>query len=157
MANNSENNVFVIDDGTRELKIVNNFNQPVCTVHVRITDMSIVDRFQSLSDDIPAMLEPLRGIELNNETGEPELDNDWAKIKAVEKNIIARINEVFDTDDASNFFEKRNAFSIIKGKFYMEHVIETLAKVVQSSAEKESKEMQKRVDKYVKDVKKTNE
>lgn len=146
------NNIFILDDGTQELTITNSFKQEICKIHIRPADLSIVDRFNELTDGFAETIEPLKDLHVKND-GTSDIDEEWAKLKEIEKNLIDKLNSVFDSDDIGNLFAKRNAFSTVGGEFYVEKVIEMLGKVVNQGMEAETSKMQKRLDKYTKDLK----
>ena len=147
------NNTFVIDDGTKSIDFVNQFNEPICTIHIRSGDISIIDRYQELMKDFDKLVAPLADVKLRND-GTSTFDEDWKIIKEVEKNLIERINAIFDTKDAGKLFEQRNAFSTINGEFYVEKVLSALGNVVSNEIAHESELSQKRISKYMKDVEK---
>lgn len=144
-------NIFVLDDGTKEITINNKFGEEICKIHIRSGDISILDRYNEFTKDISEIVAPLQNVKLNND-GTSAFDDDWKVIKEVEKQIIDRINSIFDTKDAGKLFEKRNAFSTVGGAFYVEKVIDMLGTVVAQDIEQESKNAQKRIEKYMKDV-----
>ena len=71
----------VIDDGTKEIAIYNRYDQPICKVHIRPSDLSILDRFKEMEDKFDEVFEPLRGIDINAD-GSGDSDAAWAAIKA---------------------------------------------------------------------------
>ena len=149
MANN--NNIFVLDDGTREILVTNKFGEEICKIHIRGGDLSILDRYKELMDDFDKIVEPLSNIKLQND-GTTSFDDDWAVVKQVQSDLIDRINALFDMKDAGKLFEKRNAFSTVGGVFYAERVLNMLGEIVGREIEEESKKSAKRIEKYTKDV-----
>ena len=149
-------NVFVIDDGTVEYSIENNFGQEICKLHISSGDIGIIDRFEKFTGDFDDIVEPLKEVDMKND-GTPEadekFDNSWKVIKAVEKELIDRINAVFDMQDAGKLFETRHAFSSVNGKFYIESVIDMLSKIVTAAIEEEGKKTESRLKKYTSDLK----
>lgn len=145
------NNIFTLDDGTKELSINNIFGEEICKIHVRTSDISIIDRYNTLLNDFDKIVEPLTNVSLKSD-GTSSFDDDWAVIKGVEQELIDKLNAIFDTKDIGNLFEKRNAFSTVDGVFYVEKVIEMLGNVVSDAISEEAEKTKKRVDKYTKDV-----
>lgn len=141
----------IIDDGTIEIKIENKFGKPICTVHMRPADLSIMDRLNALMDDFSGIVEPLKNCDINAD-GTAKFESQWAAIKQVESALIDRINAVFDMDEAADIFAKRNAFSSVNGVFFVESVIMALGDVVKEAIEKESRESAERMSKYLKDA-----
>ena len=149
------NNVFILDDGTKELTIQNNFGEEICKIHVRTGDISILDRYNELLNDFDKIVAPLSGINLKSD-GTSSFEEEWKVIKGVEKELVDKLNKMFDTNDIDRLFASRNAFSTIGGVFYVEKVIDMLGKVIADALEQEAKETQKRVEKYTKDFHKND-
>ena len=150
---NENKNAFIIDDGTKEITFNNQFGEEICKIHIRSGDISIIDRYQELMKDFDKIVAPLSNVELRND-GSSSFDDDWKVIKGVEKDIIDRINAIFDTKDAGRLFEQRNAFSTIGGEFYVEKVLTALGDVVSKEIAHESELAQKRINKYMKGIEK---
>ena len=146
------NNIFVLDDGTKELTIVNTFNEEICKIHIRPGDLSILDRFNELRDDFGELVAPLRDVEIKNDGTSDSIEG-WETIKEVEQGLIDKLNTVFDSKDIGNIFAKRNAFSTTGGEFYVEKVIAMLGDVVAAEMKAENAKVMKRLDKYTKDLK----
>lgn len=149
----ADKNIFVLDDGTKEITIVNKYQEEICKIHIRGGDLSILDRYQKLTNDFDTIVAPLASVQLKND-GTTSFDDDWKTVKAVEQELIERINQIFDTTDAGKLFEKRNAFSSVDGEFYVEKVISMLGDIVAKEMSREAEKAQKRIDKYTKDIKK---
>ena len=146
------NNIFVLDDGTKEITFNNQFGEEICKIHIRSGDISIIDRYQALMHDFDGIVAPLSGVKLRND-GTSSFEDEWKVIKEVEQKIIERINAVFDTRDAGNLFAQRNAFSTINGEFYVEKVLTALGNVVSEEIKHESELAQARIGKYLTDIK----
>ena len=74
---------IVIDDGTREIPIYNQFDEEICRIRIRPTDISIMDRFDALKNDLGDTLAPLESIGINADGTAAETDG-WQTLKAVE-------------------------------------------------------------------------
>ena len=142
---------LTLDDGTRELPIVNLYGEEICRIHIRVGDISIIDRYEKFVKDMDDMIKPLSELNINSD-GTSSITEDWATIKKVEADIIGKLNEVFGSHDIGKLFENRNAFSTINGVFYIEKVIEMLGDVVGKSINEEAQKASKRVSKYTKDI-----
>lgn len=147
--------VVVVDDGTREIPIMNKFGKQICTIHFRPADYSIIDRYNAMLADFDTMIEPLKSLSLNND-GTAAFDKDWQVLKQVESNLKERINDLFDMDDADAIFAKRNPFSSIGGKFYCLHILDALQSVIAAAVEEETKLSQQRMSKYLSDIEPAN-
>lgn len=144
-------NVVVIDDGTREYTIQNQFGAEICKVHFRPADFSIVDRYNAMMKDFDKIVEPLKDLSLRND-GTAAFDKDWVTLKKVESDVIEKIAGLFGMDDAKGIFAERNAFSSIGGEFYCSRVLNALQQAVTEAVEQEAKLSEKRMAKYLDDI-----
>ena len=48
----------VIDDGTREIPLVNKFGKLICNIYIRPGDLSILDRYEDLTKDFADIVKP---------------------------------------------------------------------------------------------------
>ena len=146
-------NVFALDDGTREITLVNSYNKVICRIHFRPSDISIMDRYNTLTKDFDKITAPLKQIDINPDgTTDENIEDNWAILKKVEGELIQRINALLDSDDANEIFSVRNAFSSINGKFFVEHVIEMLGNVISAYLEEEAELTKARITPYTEDV-----
>lgn len=141
----------VIDDGTREISLVNKFGKLICKIHIRPSDFSILDRLGTLQSDMPKILKPLKNIGIRND-GTATFEQDWQLMKSVEVELYKRIDELFDMDEANEIFAKRNPFSSVGGRFFCEIVIETIGNLIVDAVNEEMELSKARTDKYLKDV-----
>lgn len=139
---------IVIDDGTREIPIYNQFDEEICRIRIRPADISIMDRFDALRDDLEDTLAPLEGIGINADGTAAETDG-WQTLKAVEAGLIEKLNVVLDTNDAGAIFAKRNAFSSVGGQFFCEIVIAALGELIANAIAEESEKTQQKISKYL--------
>ena len=144
------NNVFVLDDGTKEIVCNNSFGEEIGRFHIRGGDLSILDRYNSLLADFEKIIEPLKTVKLQDD-GTSSFDDDWKVVKEVEATFIQRLNDIFGTKDIGNLFKDRNAFSTIGGEFYAEKVVDMLGKVVASEMAEETRKAEARFAKYKKE------
>lgn len=149
----TSNNIFVIDDGTKPIKLQNQYGQEIATLYIRVSDIGIVDRYNAMAKDLEKAIIPLKDIALNND-GTATFEKDWALLKQVEGEIIDRINALFDITNAADIFKTRNAFSSIGGEFFVEKVLAGIGNIISKGIEEEAKKAQKRTSKYTADLKK---
>lgn len=138
----------VIDDGTREIPLVNKFGKLICNVYIRPADFSIIDRYNVLMKDFENLVKPLENLSLNND-GTAAFEDDWAVLKKVEKDLKAKINELFDMEEADAIFATRNPFSSVGGEFFCLRVLQALEGVIADAIDEEAKLSQKRMSKYL--------
>lgn len=141
----------IIDDGTREIPLVNKFGKLICNIYIRPADLSILDRYTQLTTDFQTIVEPLKDINIGND-GTASFEEDWKILKAVEAEMKQRINALFDMDEADEIFAKRNPFSSVGGKFFCESVIETIGNLIADAVEEEMELSRKRTEKYLDDI-----
>lgn len=142
----------IIDDGTREIPLMNKFGKLICNIYIRPADLSILDRYQQLSTDFKTIVEPLKNIEIGSD-GTVSFEEDWKIVKEVEAELKQRINALFDMDEADDIFAKRNPFSSVGGKFFCESVIEVIGNLIADAVEEEMELSRQRTEKYLDDVK----
>lgn len=140
----------IVDDGTREIPILNKFGKLICKVHIRPADFSIVDRYNDLMKDFDEVVKPLAELGIKPD-GTAEFEKDWSTLKGIESALKERINALFDMDEADEIFAKRNAFSSVGGQFFCERVLNALGDVIVEAIEEESKASRERMEKYLAD------
>ena len=143
-------NAIIIDDGTREIPIMNKFGQEICKIYLRPSDWSILDRYQKFMQDFDKVVDPLKNVGINS-NGEPQFENDWGVIKSVESEIKNRIDELLDTKCADGIFATRSAFSIIGGRFYCEIILNAIGDIISEAIAAEMKASAKRVNRFLSD------
>lgn len=144
----------IIDDGTREIPLVNKFGKLICNIYIRPADLSILDRYKQLTADFSDIVEPLKDLDIKND-GTATFDADWQVLKSVETELKRRINALFDMDEADDIFAKRNPFSSVGGKFFCESVIEVIGNIIAEAVEDEMELSKRRTDKYLSDIQPT--
>lgn len=157
-------NTLVLNTGIKEYIINDLFGDELCRIHVAGGDIGIIDRYRKLTEDYDDIVAPLKNLEIKND-GTPEaVESDdeavesvyksYEIIKQVEKNLIARINEVFAMKDAEKLFATRSAFSTVDGVFFAQIVIEMLNGIVADTIKEENAKSEARMKKYLKEQKK---
>lgn len=138
----------VVDDGTREIPIVNKFGKLICNVYIRPADFSIIDRYNDFIKDFDDVVKPLSGLNIERD-GTATLEKDWAVLKQVEQEVKDRFNALFDMDEADEIFAKRNAFSSVGGEFFCAKVLAALGDVITQAINEEAALSEARVSKYM--------
>ena len=80
----------VIDDGTREVSIVNKFGKLVCKVYFRPADLSIIDRYNAMIKNFDGIVKPLETLEIRND-GTAAFEKDWEILKKVELDLKQKL------------------------------------------------------------------
>ena len=86
---NTNQNVFTLDDGTKEITLVNPYGKIICKLHIRPGDVSIYDRYKALMDDFDSIIKPLSDMDIKND-GTSEFDDNWEKLQQVETVVKQR-------------------------------------------------------------------
>lgn len=141
----------VIDDGTKEIPLVNKFGKLICNIYIRPADYSILDRYDTLRADFGTIIEPLKRLNIQND-GTAAFDEEWAALKEVEEQLKHRIDALFDMEEADDIFARRNPFSSVNGKFFCESVIEAIGNIIAEAVADEMELSKKRTDKYLADI-----
>ena len=136
-----------IDDGTKEYQIVNKYGQEICKIHFRPADLSLLDRYKEISGSLSETIEPLKELSLKAD-GTAE-DESWEILKSVEDSVIEKFGELLDTDDVSDIFKKRRAFSSVGGRFFCEIVLLAIGEAISEEFQKEAEATSKRISKYM--------
>ena len=141
---------MVIDDGTKEVRLVNTFGKEICKIYIRPTDLSILDRYKALMGDFEDIVRPLADMDLKND-GTANFDKDWPKLKQVEDELKQRLNALFDMEEADAIFAKRSPFASVGGKFFVLHVLDGLGGVIETAMAEELQASRARTSKYLGD------
>ena len=142
---------LVIDDGTRELILENQYGQEICKLHIRAGDYSILDRYNDMMKTLPEIIKPLENLDIKND-GTSDFDEEWKTIKGIEETLINKLSEFFDTDEIKLVFQKRHAFSSVGGNFFVENVLNALGEEMANAIAEETKASTKRMSKYLSDL-----
>ena len=137
-----------IDDGTKEYKIENQYGQEICRIHIRPADLSLLDRYEAISESMVDALDPLRSIALRGD-GTATDEEKWAALKQAEETIVAKFKELLDTDNVADIFKTRRAFSSVGGQFFCEIVLLAIGDVIKEEFEKEAAATRERISKYL--------
>ena len=125
-------------------------------MYIRPGDISIVDRYNKVINEMPNIIKPLEQLSIKND-GTAKLDTEWDAIKQVEKALYEQLNYLFDMDEAADIFATRNPFSSVNGRFLCESIIDLLGDIITKTIADEAEETRKRTEKYLDDVKEIQE
>lgn len=142
------NNIFTLDDGTREYLIQNQYGEEICKLHFRPSDISLADRWDKMQDKFVEAVKPLESIGVKAD-GTAETDNDIDALREADQNLRAALAELLDSSDIGDIFRTRNPFSSVGGKFFCERVIEMLDSIISGVLAEEAEASRKRTAKYI--------
>lgn len=146
---------FTLDDGTKEITLVNPFGKVICKLHIRTGDIGIYDRYKALMENFDSIIQPLADVDIGPD-GTVSFEEQWETVKKVEANFKQRLNELLDTDEADAIFATRKPFSSVNGHFFAENVMAVLGQVIASAIEEETKRSAERIKKYLDDSEDVN-
>lgn len=149
-------NVFEIDDGTREITLVNKYGDLICRLHFRTSEYAILDRYNELRENFPAIIEPLSRVDIKPDGTALDQDEGWAVLKQVEANVKRELNKLLDMHDADELFKTRFPFSSINGKFFVAHVLDVLGTAIAAAIKEESELSVANLKKYMDDLESEN-
>ena len=139
---------IIIDDGTREYEIVNKFGKVICKLHFRPGDISITERYRELQGGFADIVKPLADMDINAD-GTAADDAAINAIHEADLKLRKAIEQLLDSDDASDVFKNRNPFSSVGGKFFANIVIDAIGNIVGEVLAEESEASKKRTEKYI--------
>lgn len=141
----------VVDDGTREIPLVNKYGKLICNIYIRPADcLSLLDRYEALMGDFENIIKPLAEIDIKAD-GSAAYDAGREVLRGVEAELKRRINELFDMEEADDIFSKRNPFSSVGGEFFVTRVLQALGDVVVAAVKEEAALSQQHTEKYLTD------
>ena len=139
---------IIIDDGTREYQITNQFGKEICRVHFRPGDVSIVGRYQRMRAKFSEIIAPLAELDISA-AGEAADDAGVEALGKADANFRETLNELLDSDDAADIFKERNPFSSVGGQFFCEIVLNALGEIIKEVTAEEAAKAEKRIAKYI--------
>jgi len=145
----------VVDDGTREIPLVNKFGKLICKVYIRPSDLSIYDRYKEVVKHFDSIVAPLANLSINAD-GTADSAPDWDVLKTAESELKKQLNYLFDMDEADDIFATRNPFSSVGGEFFCTRVILALGGVIEEAIREEAKISEERVAEYLTDTEGNN-
>lgn len=137
---------LVVDDGTRAYTIENENGEVICTIHFRPADTSIMDRYNALVEDFDELIKPLA------EAGDGDSEANLSVYKAVEAELIDRLNKFLDSKDAGNIFKTRAPLAPVNGTFFYLNVLQGLAGIITDAIKEEHQKSIDRISGYLEDI-----
>ena len=130
-----QNNVIVVDDGSKAYDIVNKRGKKLGVFEFRPSDTNIVKRYEEVVDFF-------------NNFQVPE-DTEQA-IQAAEKELTDKMSYLIGGDAEEAFFSIMGPFSALaSGELFVENVLGAISKVIEKEMSVRTKQVQRRMNKYV--------
>ncbi len=148
-------NRFTLDDGTKEITLVNPYGKVICKLHIRTGDIGIYDRYKAFMENFDSIIQPLSDVDIGPD-GTVSFEDQWETVKKVEADFKQQLNELLDMDEADAIFATRKPFSSVNGHFFAENVITVLGQVIASAIEEETKLSAERIKRHLDDLEDVN-
>lgn len=139
-------NLFVVDDGYREIPVWNNLHEQIGTLRYNPTDLNIVNRYREIAGKFENITKAAIQANINPDgTGEDVESIDI--INAAEKELTEALDFLLQSDSKRAFFSVVNPFTPIGGVFYCENVMEQLRVFISKLFDAELEKVNARVSK----------
>lgn len=146
---NKDINTIIVDDGMVNVPVCNKQGEEIGVFSFRPTDIGIVDRFNSMTEEFEDIVKPLENININPDGTTDESDADeFEALREAEKRLYAACDKIFGGNMSEAFFGKMHPFSIVNGRFYCENALEGVGKYISRRFDREVKKVNNRVEKY---------
>ena len=130
-----QNNVIVVDDGSKVYDIVNKMGKKLGEFEFRPSDTNIVKRYEEVVDY-------LNNFKMAEDTEEAFL--------AAENEIKVKMSYLIGGDAGEAFFSILGPFSALaSGELFVENVLGAISKVIEKEMSVRTKKVQRRMNKYV--------
>ena len=130
-----QNNVIVVDDGSKVYDIVNKRGKKLGEFEFRPSDTNIVKRYEEVVDFF-------------NNFQVPD-DTDQA-MQTAEKEITDKMSYLIGGDAGKAFFSIMGPCSALaSGELFIENVLNAISKVIEKEMSVRTKQVQRRMNKYV--------
>ena len=138
--------LFVVDDGCREIPVWNTLHEQIGTLRYNPTDFNMVNRFMEVEDKFSKILAPVANANINA-NGKGDDDDSLAILNTASDQLIELLDYVLASDSRRAFFAVTNPFSPSNGVFYCEAVIEQLGNFISKVFGTEMKKVNTRIAK----------
>ncbi len=128
----SSNGGILLDDGMKSYDVYNQKGELLCQIRFRPGDRSIVRRCEEIKAELPMIFKPI--VDANND---PTVDEETynALVREAEAVLERQVTELFSVEGLSTLFEICSPLSIIKGRFFLEQILEVLAGLIDKENE----------------------
>ncbi|HWT27625.1 MAG TPA: hypothetical protein VN131_06770 [Mobilitalea sp.] len=139
------------DEGYKEFSINGDENR---VIRFNPADYGLLERYKEARNTIMKSIDKLQSdIELKNDgSAKDETDEAADQLASVRQLIFEQVNYIFNADVSKTVFGNQSPISTVKGKFLFEGFIEAAGAIITDAVNKEQAASQKRIDKYVKQV-----
>lgn len=139
------------DDGIEEITINNDKNR---VLRVNVRDIGILDRVQHVADNFQNQIKAL-GEELTiTNDGEATVPEIAETVRRINQEMRTEFDSIFYEGASEIVFGKQNPLSMSNGNTIFNNFMTAFAEYIKPFIEKETKKMQKNIEKYRKAYKK---
>nr|DAU51276.1 MAG TPA: hypothetical protein [Caudoviricetes sp.] len=139
------------DDGIEEITINNDKNR---VLRVNVRDIGILDRVQHVADNFQNQIKTL-GEELTiTSDGEATVPEIAETVRKINDEMRTEFDSIFYDGASEIVFGKQNPLSMSNGNTIFNNFMTAFAEYIKPFIEKETKKMQKNIEKYRKAYKK---
>ena len=139
------------DDGIEEITINNDKNR---VLRVNVRDIGILDRVQHVADNFQNQIKAL-GEELTiTSYGEATVPEIAETVRRINQEMRTEFDSIFYEGASEIVFGKQNPLSMSNGNTIFNNFMTAFAEYIKPFIEKETKKMQKNIEKYRKAYKK---
>lgn len=139
------------DDGIEEITVNNDKNR---VLRVNVRDIGILDRVQHVADNFQNQIKTL-GEELTiTSDGEATVPEIAETVRRINQEMRTEFDSIFYEGASEIVFGKQNPLSMSNGNTIFNNFMTAFAEYIKPFIEKETKKMQKNIEKYRKAYKK---
>lgn len=134
-----------IDDGSKTYEIVNLDDQVIGTFTFNPSDLSIIERYDAVVTSLEQYFDEMRKAGFSQEA-----------LIAAQNAIKEKLKELVGGNAIDSFFAICAPFTPMQnGALYLENVVNALGEIIEKETKKRMKKVETRMDKYLKDYKKS--
>ena len=147
VSNQVEEDVIVVNDGLRLVKVQNSLGEVIGQFKFNPTDINIVNRYNEISEQFGEVVKPLENASITSD-GEGADDDSVAILNKAEEKMIELMDYMMNCDSRAAFFSKTHLFTPTGGAFYCENVINAIGDFITAKFDSEVKKVNARIDKH---------
>lgn len=139
------------DDGIEEITINNDKNR---VLKVNVRDIGILDRVQHVADNFQNQIKTLGEELIITSDGEATVPEIAETVRRINQEMRTEFDSIFYEGASEIVFGKQNPLSMSNGNTIFNNFMTAFAEYIKPFIEKETKKMQKNIEKYRKAYKK---
>lgn len=139
------------DDGIEEITINNDKNR---VLKVNVRDIGILDRVQHVADNFQNQIKTLGEELIITSDGEAAVPEIAEVVRRINQEMRTEFDSIFYDGASEIVFGKQNPLSMSNGNTIFNNFMTAFAEYIKPFIEKETKKMQKNIEKYRKAYKK---